>query len=149
MEVNFDIKSLEVSKRKVITGIISVEVGNSFFPEQNWNDAIVAVLNSWIQSMIQILGPGYNEAQLTFFDGPFFFVIRKKRDHSVVELFRNSKSFKAYDLDIREFGYSLLKTSREIIKEIDSRDWEAEDVVQLRILIERLLLNLELMDKKN
>lgn len=149
MEVNFNKKSLEISKRKVITGIISIEVGNTFFPEQNWNDAIVSVLNSWIQNMVQILTSGYNEAQLTFFDGPFFFVIRKKPDQSVVELFRDSRSIETFNLDIREFGYSLLKTSHEVIKEIDSRGWESEDVTQLKILIERLLLNLELKNKAN
>ena len=73
MEINFDGESLEISRRKVITGIISIKEGNAFFPEQNWNDAIVSVLNSWIQNMIRILGSEYNEAQLTFFDGPIFF----------------------------------------------------------------------------
>ncbi|MGF6924642.1 hypothetical protein QFZ48_000142 [Chitinophaga sp. W2I13] len=149
MEINFDRKSLEISKRKVITGIISIEVGNDFFPEQNWNDAIVTVLNSWIENMIQILGSGNNEAKLTFFDGPFFFVIRKKLDQSVVELFRNSRSNGTDYIDIRKFGYSLLKTSQEVVKEIDRRGWESEDVTQLTILIQRLLLNLDLLNKEN
>lgn len=149
MKINFDGKSLEISRRKVITGIISIEVGNAFFPERNWNDAIVSVLNSWIQNMIQILSSGYNEAQFIFFDGPFYFVIRKKTDQSVVELFRDSRSIETYNLDIRKFGYNLLKTSQEVIKEIDRRGWESEDGKQLRILVERLLLNLELMNKEN
>lgn len=140
MKLNFDNRSLEISSRKVITGVISIVVGNDrFFPEQYWNDIVITILNSWIQNVIHILKDGQKEAEFVFFDGPFSFLVKKKEGMYMVELLQNSKSIGNYSIDFNEFGYHLVKSSREILEEINKRQWESDDVKQFSLSVRSAL----------
>ncbi len=140
MKLNFDKKSLEISSRKVISGIISIEVyDGNFFPEESWNDSIVIVLSSWLQNASSFLEKA-STVTFAFFDGPFSFTISRKEGLDIIELFRNAKSLQTYNTDFKEFAYELIKASKSVLKEINTRGWESDDIDQLESSLKSCLI---------
>jgi len=136
MRLNFNNETLNISSRKVITGVISIEVCRErFFPEQNWNDSMIVILNSWLQNIIDMINGEQNEAQFVFFDGPFSFVIKQENVGCQIEFFQNSISIQSLKIDFDEFAYHLLKSCREILQEINIRMWESDETRDLEDLL--------------
>jgi len=140
MKLNFDKKSLEISSRKVITGIISIEVYNDvFFPEEFWNDSIVIVLSSWLQNASSFLEKA-STVTFAFFDGPFSFTISRKEGLDIIDLFRNAKSIQTYNADFKKFAHELIKTSKNVLQEINVRGWESDDIDKLKSSLKSCLI---------
>ena len=137
MKINFDKNSLAISRSKVVTGVISiVPADDKFFPEKDWNDAIVVILHSWIENMLQIRG-GYNEAEFVFFDGPFLFRITKQTSGFTITLFGDSKETGVFDIDFSAFADNLVSLSRKMLEEAKARRWESDDLARLESALKR------------
>jgi hypothetical protein len=139
MELYFEEESLEISKRGIITGRISLKLGNNvFFPEKEWNDNVIVIINSWIDNcfFINNLKNDKYEIEFNFMDGPFFFKVIKIDDKFQVKFYNNFKEitdmkiFSDYDV-INRFRKSLLEKTEKILKIIDDNKWNSMDVDSL------------------
>ncbi|MGJ1323035.1 hypothetical protein ACR780_10110 [Sphingobacterium faecium] len=140
MNLNFDKESLDISSKKVITGVIALKIKNDFyFPEKNWNDSIVVLLNSWIQNLEQILSNQTSEVLCNFFDGPFSFMIIKKDDRHEIKFFLNKKIIGTHNINFDEFGKNMAAICQEVIKETKFRNWNNDDVNKLEYSLEKIL----------
>lgn len=71
--------SIEMSNRNSITGEIYFQMGDSFFPELNWNDFIVVILTWWNESIQLLEASDIRSSQdFNFMDGPFYVQAVKK-----------------------------------------------------------------------
>lgn len=139
MKIILDKTSLHISSRKVITGIISLKIGDdNFIPEKCWNDFIVVVLAAWAVNLIYIFDGKNDEVQFPFFDGPFYFVISKNEMLNQVEFFHWDKTIGSYSIDIYEFGHNVVHACRELLLEINMRKWDSDDVKQLELSLKEL-----------
>ena len=72
MGVEVRLDSLVQSQGGAITGRISVRHGSLRFPEAEWNDFVVIVLDWWCESCSALLR-GAEQREFWFMDGPFCF----------------------------------------------------------------------------
>ncbi|OCG19425.1 hypothetical protein [Gilliamella sp. WF3-4] len=68
--------SIRVSKSKISTQIFSkiyFQIGNIFFPDEQWDDFTVVILNWWLKEACKI--QQNNITHFYFMDGPFYFEV--------------------------------------------------------------------------
>ncbi|WP_223560402.1 hypothetical protein [Chryseobacterium lathyri] len=52
--------------KETITGIIYLEINDFLFPEKNWNDLIIVMMNNWVKSLRDIKYKVSEHAELLF-----------------------------------------------------------------------------------
>ncbi|WP_286863397.1 MULTISPECIES: hypothetical protein [Sphingobacterium] len=133
MKINFVRESLEFSRRGVLTGIISLELGpDKYFPEKQWNDNIVLILESWKNELdVMKINSNY-KGRFVFFDGPFYFTLSKASNLYRVDFFENRKSTSSCFVDINVFFKEVLCIGNELLLLAKERQWESIELDKLR-----------------
>ncbi|MCI3936851.1 hypothetical protein MQX03_06545 [Chryseobacterium aahli] len=126
--------------RDNITGIICFDFNGKFFPEKNWNDFIIVLVNNWIESSYRIMSNFTISEDFYFMDGPFSIKIRKNDfGDCSVELIENNVSL------LMDFTINIEDAYREILQNLiflsnycKQQGWETEDVKKLHYLKDKL-----------
>jgi len=71
LDIYVDDGSIDFLESGSVTGIISFQSGDFFFPEKEWNDFIVVILVWWINSINKLIKQGSGNVDLRFMDGPY------------------------------------------------------------------------------
>ncbi|HEM7168437.1 TPA: hypothetical protein U2K68_004268, partial [Providencia stuartii] len=69
-------ESIRVSKSKVSTQVFSeiyFKIGNTFFPEEKWDDFSVIILDWWLKKACNIKSD--DKSVFNFMDGPYYFEV--------------------------------------------------------------------------
>lgn len=118
--------SIEESIIVNITGVICLNINNRFFPDNNWNDFIIILLNWWIKDIITNKHINNN---YFFMDGSFYFRIES---NSVIFLYQNNTIIDQAQLIAEEFINQIYITTKELIQYIDENKLSSEDIIQLK-----------------
>jgi hypothetical protein len=79
--INYDTDAFEKSRSGAIWGPIWISLGDDDFPEENWNDMPVALLNEFARAVRQ-MKVGSRET-IRFFDGPFSVIFKQPAANSI------------------------------------------------------------------
>ncbi|MET3195229.1 hypothetical protein [Bacillus sp. OAE603] len=131
VEIKVDLDSLNKSIN--ITGIIYFEIDfHRYYPDEYWSDFVVIILSWWIKSMkALILSKKGRTYEFDFMDGSPV-VLAKKISNEEIEL-------SCYDEDIvicniKQLRDSLLSTSKKVLRDIERKKWESDEIEELRSL---------------
>jgi hypothetical protein len=69
--VTVDTGSFTRSSRGQIAGVVYATVDGRAFPEASWSDAIVPILSSWLELLLDLANGTTGNVSLYFMDGPF------------------------------------------------------------------------------
>lgn len=136
--LKIDETSLEKSRSSLITGKIYFDCGAWQFPEINWDDFVVVVLSWWLSAVHRLLTTRSDVEELLFMDGPFFVAIKNLGDDQChLEGFRRgaTKAVFADEVSLKRLHGVILKAARQIEAACTARQWENDDIRQLRSAI--------------
>lgn len=117
-----------------ITGTIYINFNDTFFPEKNWNDFVIILINNWIESSYNILSGITECEEFYFMDGPFFMRVRKvDLDICIVELIENHTDILSnFRVNTKDIFDEILKAVILLNKYCESQGWETEDIKKLQ-----------------
>ena len=79
-------------KMSSIGGRIYLQIGDQFFPEEQWYDCASVLLDHWIPLITSFLHGSTHSCKLAFMDGPCHVLLRRLSDSSVaVDCFYDQK----------------------------------------------------------
>lgn len=141
LRFGIDENSLEKSN-EIITGIIYLEFDNFIFPEKNWNDFIVVVLNNWIRSLQSIIVKSAESTELLFNDGPFFIRIGMINDKEcLIECIENHRIENILFKEQVEFKIlvkEVLLIANSCKLFCKKYNWHSEELHKLDILLNKI-----------
>jgi hypothetical protein len=98
-------------KMSAIGGRIYLQIGDQFFPEEQWYDCASVLLDHWIPLITSFLHGSTQSCKLAFMDGPCHVLLRRLSDFSVaVDCFYDQKKVLSdAEIDPIQFADSLVK----------------------------------------
>lgn len=136
VEVKVELESLNKSNH--ITGIIYFLIDfHKFYPDEIWSDFVVINLSWWIKSLkALILSEIGRIYEFDFMDGTPI-IKAKKISNEEIELtcFENRLVEFTVKCKMIQFRDSLLVTSKKVIRDVDRKMWDSEEIEELRNLI--------------
>ncbi|HBV14511.1 hypothetical protein [Chryseobacterium carnipullorum] len=119
-----------------ITGNIYFNFDGFFFPERNWNDFIIIIINNWINSSYNILSGYTKYEELYFMDGPFHMKVRKiDSEVCVIELVENHTNILlSYRISAKDLFEEILRNVNLLSKYCTEQDWETDEIRKLQYL---------------
>lgn len=136
MRIHIDKDSLNKSRSGLITGRISIEINGTFFPEREWDDFVVVILNFWGEAFKRLIENGHSE-EFRFMDGPFYFQGTLGETGTLDFEFidgRDSRNHKIIDktqLSIPEMKMILEEAVHSVLSIIESQGWINDDIKNL------------------
>lgn len=135
--------SLAQSKHGAISGIIYCDFGKFSFPEHNWNDQVIAVLNGWLSQLQSIDMAATAEARLLFMEGPFLIVISRDTGSPLCKVACICKSDPEKSewtdtCDLEDLKSSVCQAARSALETCASNGWKSADTCAMATLLEAL-----------
>ncbi|QQQ28085.1 hypothetical protein [Chryseobacterium indoltheticum] len=129
-----------IKHKNSITGIIYFDFNGILFPEKDWNDFIIVLLNNWMQSSYNILNGITSLEEFYFMDGPFFIRIQKiNADECSIELIQNqSINLIEYKINMRDLFNEIFKKLTLLNRYCKKQGWETEDIKKLQYFINNI-----------
>lgn len=125
--------------KEAITGIIYLEINDYYFPQKNWNDFIIVMINNWIKSLKDIKYGIIQETELLFFDGPFFIKIKMiDKEDCIIGFFESHKSENVLFTEEIKFNnlvnevFHIANLCKALCK---NNNWETEELNKLDVLL--------------
>lgn len=141
-DVDIDCTTLERSRSGAITGKLSVAFGGAWFPERQWYDFPVVVLDWWLAALLRL---STGEAQLRFMDGPFLVVLSLQKDGSCklegVEDRRAPRVVIDAEVSFQHLVDSIARAAQLVCETCIEKGWSGDDEVR------RLQSTLRMMTK--
>ena len=110
---NVNEQSISQSDAGAVLGLISIQIHEHIFPESNWNDFIVVVLNWWTKEIVSLCLENQDKAVCEFMDGPFYFVLKKSNNSGRLECSLcndgNSKCLNGFEIEQLQLVDALKK----------------------------------------
>jgi len=127
--VEVDTSTLERSSHGSITGVVSVRVDNTSFPDTSWSDFPVVILSWWLEPVSRILQGKTRVWNCRFMDGPISVRLEQQHDDTWTFLgLRGELVEFTVKVSCRAFIHSLLDASRRILEECKRRGWQSRDI---------------------
>jgi hypothetical protein len=134
-----DPASFAMSSAGSISGVLSLRLCDEFFPEERWNDLVLPICGSWLESLIRIVRNETQSATVRFMDGPFLARLVSSQDSIAIDLVESRLKgdvVKYHTLvNTRALLESTILTASKILKECDLRGWCNPDITWLRRLL--------------
>lgn len=143
IKIIFNDGTLEINKKGTITGEIYFQIGDTFFPGENWNDFIVIILTCWNESA-DLLASSSSKvaADFRFMDGPFTVQGKKSEDSESVSLnfvkrtLKGEEVLHSIDIDSHVLRSFILSVSRRVLQVINEKQWKMnDDIVELKKIV--------------
>jgi len=116
-----------------VFGIIYFQHESMIFPEKNWNDFIVIILNWWSDALLKLIGNESISAELLFMDGPFSVKVNYLDDKTLKLYFINEDDIIGNaEVLIQDFIKDFLKEVNSLIRFINAKDWNDEEIDLLK-----------------
>ncbi len=118
-----------------ITGRISIRVGNRYFPEKDWNDFPIFILNWWATEVNDFLLESKKEIDLLFMDGPFGVRLTKENGTSKIRFVVKDVEEDVAVMDTDELKKELLMSIRHTLslclEKCEVEGWQTDDTQKL------------------
>jgi hypothetical protein len=128
-----------ILSNKTTTGRLFVQVDDYCFPERDWDDFVVVVLNWWVSNALSLDG-AVIEVDNSFMDGPFSYRTRREpgADDVSITFIRNGQVEPSKSLEVSYQNY--LRALREGVEEFlgELGDLSDAEVRELRGKLSRL-----------
>ena len=130
-DVEIDCSSLERSRAGLITGELSLKFGETWFPERQWNDFPVVVLEWWLVALRDLRK---GAAELRFMDGPF--LVKTSLQRQQICKLEGIEDGQARQIDVesevsvRRVYESIIRAAQLICTACVERGWSNDDDVQ-------------------
>ncbi|EFV75034.1 MULTISPECIES: hypothetical protein [Cytobacillus] len=138
IKINICLDTLSMDDYNLITGEIYFSVDNQYFPDEKWDDFIVVILAWWHKAILNLNYSRRNGIvqKFEFMDGPLF-IRGTKISEDILEMeFINEKIDYEHILftcqtSIIKFKKNLIKSTRQLLKELKNRNWQSDDIEEL------------------
>lgn len=116
------VRTIELSKSSnkpiySVWGTICVQIGDVFFPDEDWDDVLSSVLDMWLSAICDFIELSKQECILDFMDGPYRIVLHRKSG-KVEAVFENDLHFNRCvfpEIDVSIFAKSLYVAANDMI----------------------------------
>ena len=140
-----DYDSLHKSSSGDITGIISLSINELFFPEKEWNDSILTLVEWWAEGYFTLLTSKQDEHLFYFMDGPYAYRIKRGDDESILLLesrsFNTNKTVEIHNIDINGSVHNFIRFLNKIINYMHSKGFENSKITKLALIHKKLLMS--------
>jgi hypothetical protein len=119
-----DLSSFEQWRSGLISGRVCLRFGDRFFPERDWSDFPVVVLEWWLGSF-DVSAP-----VLRFMDGPFRVVLDREAGRAC--LMREEALVHEVEVDVAGLRRSVRKAARLAVRRCEELGMVSDDVEALR-----------------
>lgn len=140
--VHVDTHTLLMGKHS-ITGIISLQIGDAYFPEREWSDFPVVILGWWLTELLQLWG-GESEttegAICAFMDGAFYYRVSTQGERWLIECIDDSTSEEAaFEAEVERAAFmkTVLTCAAQILDTCRAHGWQTLDTDELATIIAR------------
>ncbi len=116
MRIVIDENSIESTSLGSIWSVFFLQLGEEFFPFEQWNDLSADILSMWIPSMCTLLQGHSEQVDLYFMDGPYFLTLKRENNHEAsVHFFkRNIPAASSSIIDIYYFARQMISACEKI-----------------------------------
>jgi hypothetical protein len=123
------------SSRDLVTGEISVRLGDTSFPDAHWNDFVVVIMSWWLEEILKIVTGTGTRSYCRFMDGPYWFAIDvRPHDRMVVRCMEKRKveTCTSEGVCVRESVLSaMLSAADVVIRKCQEESWFSSDLESL------------------
>ncbi|WP_418122538.1 hypothetical protein ACNFU2_17970 [Chryseobacterium sp. PTM-20240506] len=124
-----------------ITGVVHLDFGDFSFPEKNWNDFVIVIMNNWIKSISNIKLGISEYADLLFFDGSFYIRIKMTgKDNCLIECIENHRTEKIIfkeQIKFKNLEKEIFTTAKLCKVFCTRQNWRSEELDELDYLLRK------------
>ena len=132
MAIKIDLSNTYKEGDKIF-GNIYFENDDVIFPEKNWNDFVVVIVNWWSESLYRLINNETVSEELEFMDGPLSIKINFFNENKFDLFFvNNGKVQFNTNVKMDEFVGLFIKELNSLIRFINDNNWENNDVTLLK-----------------
>ena len=131
-EIKIDVDDIELYQNGNNFGVIYIKINDFLFPQNNWTDFIVIILNWWLCNIEAIKRKRRKTGKFCFMDGPYVVKLKKSENDKIkLKFCDHYKLVIEYEFSIDEIMKEILMKSSEIIEFVKSNKWESKDIDSL------------------
>lgn len=104
-----------------------IEINGKYFPDKEWTDFPLSVLDMWINVIISIYHQPDIEFTLDFMDGPWHIDCSKKGNTIHMQCIDNTNHktvIEPYDINIHDLANEILLVSENFVHSIEKKDYK-------------------------
>jgi len=132
LNVAVNVEILERTRTGSITGPIWLHLEDRDFPEKDWFDFPVALLNSWIEEISALRQGELQTGRIRFMEGPLTVAVRLSSNTIAQASFmRSEQALFGSNFDIDQFLRSAKAAGRLLVDACMTRGWLDEEVMKL------------------
>ncbi len=132
MQIVFDVNTLHQSKMGSITGVVYIDFGGTHFPEEGWNDFVVAVTTWWLDALEKLERDMSREVVLRFMDGPYWLTLTRQDGDDVqvrcIEDRAGGGVVHEEMVSLHDFSKQLRRVARQVASACQRNRFESSDV---------------------
>lgn len=118
-----------------ITGEIWLDVAGFEFPEKNWSDFPIIILDWWLDALFELWSEKKSRGECLFMDGSYSFEVSKGHQGFVLRCFSDTHSSKECEWEGAVNPLWLLRqvldAASTLLKECQTRGWVTTDTETL------------------
>ena len=134
-----DRASFTMSAGGSVSGVIAFRFCEEFFPEDHWNDLVLPICASWLESLIRIVRDETQSETVRFMDGPFLARLTRSENAIAVDLVESRRRGDVVRhralVNAEPLLENAILTGTEILNECYLREWRNPDVATLNHLL--------------
>lgn len=139
------VETFAISPKGVITGVISLKIGEYYFPAREWNDFPVRLLKLWLDEILELWhgqGKDDNGIACVFMDGDFYFSVSEHRANRwLVEGIKDYYEQKVVcesEVDRSAFVKDVLLNASTAVRACISKGWKSKDLSDLAMTVAKV-----------
>lgn len=117
LRILLDEETLRISKLHTISGKFCVQVGDHFFPSEQWDDLCADVLSMWLLSINKLMLDCEKSIVCHFMDGDYAFRLTKhnKAEATIFFLAQNEECIFKEEISVPYFARQILSAASKVI----------------------------------
>ncbi len=139
LSIKLKTNTFELTDRNSVLAVIFFDFGEKKFPDEDWDDFIVVILNWWLEAIGSINSVTGSKTELNFMDGPFSLEIGKLGDNlckiDCIERRIKGKIIEYSALcQFSKIVDEVLNAARIVDELCSENGWDNDDIRRLREL---------------
>lgn len=124
-----------------ITGIIALQVGDTYFPERDWNDFPVVILRWWLKELLRLWHGKLKTAESVeclFMDGDYCYRVSERGGQWAIECIEGISDGEVVakaEVDRAAFMEQLLNSAIQTLDACRARRWNTTDTKSLATMV--------------
>ena len=123
-----------------IFGNIFFEKSEFVFPERQWNDFVIIILNWWIDELLKLINNNAISAELFFMDGPLSIKVNHVENNYWLFFVHGEKIVHKEEVESKGFILNFKKELNSLIRHLNQKGLTNEEVLLLKENYKKLSL---------